>query len=240
MYKNLIFILLLSTTTFCNAQSVLIKHSIGATAFFSNCNDNQLHVGSTNYIIRPNASLVMEFFYKNIGLHTGLIMHKGARIFRIPTIYGLYPKVNFNYLNLQFPILLTTKLKVSSKISAQFYTGINIGISNYFESKTGKLKQVDFGTKYDIDYTNYFTPGLSPTFAGNLGFGLNYAIAPKVAAFLTLSSLIGFSQVVNDIVEYSFSESSQMTKYSVVINTKSDLYLMQFGMSYQFGKVKNN
>jgi hypothetical protein len=236
MSKKLIFIVFLFLNSYSNAQSFFIKHSIGATAFFSDCYDSELNGSSTNYIIRPHTSLSLEFFYKKIGIHSGIMLHKGARIFKMPSIFGRYPKVNFNYLNLQFPILLTSKLKVSSKVVAQFYAGINIGLSNYFESKTGKLKRLDSTPNNEIAYTNYFLPGLFPTFAGNLGFGLNYVIAPKVVTFLNLNSVIGFSQVINDVVEYSFTQSQQSVKYSTIINTKSDLYLLQIGMSYRFGK----
>jgi hypothetical protein len=239
MLQNIfISFLLLFLNSKLNSQTLIIRPSIGSSVFFSN--SIRLQQANDNVYVtpRPNIGLSFEFFYKNLGLHTGLILAKGVNVFELPDLLAIsknFSKIYLNYRGWQSPILLTTRINLQNKkITLRPYGGISVGLTGNFNGKSGIQKTTVNGVEVYFEYDIYSYGRFFPTFAGNLGLGIDYKISKKLSLFGTVFSIIGYKPVVSYKASYRISSSSSSGIIGdATLFTKSDQYILQLGLAYK-------
>jgi hypothetical protein len=242
--KNIIVIIYFTLFIFSiiNAQSLTINPVIGSTLFLSTYVD----FGANDKIFitpRPNTGLMFEFFYKNIGIHSGLILAKGASVFALPNVFAVshvFPKIYLNYRGWQVPILLTSKIIAKKKkFIFRPYVGISVILPSNYQDASGILERelITQGNshKIEIGYEIFGLRRFYPTFAGDLGIGIDYNLTKKMALTGSVFSLIGYKSVISHKAFYSIRNvgSPAAIRGEATLNAKSDQYILQLGLAYK-------
>jgi hypothetical protein len=222
-----------------NAQNLSINTSIGTSLFFNNFLELP-RIDKIYVTPRPSFALDFDFFYKKIGIRSGLQYAKGTSAFQISqepvNIVEKIPAVYLDYNCLQIPILLTGKIPfLNKKITFRPYLGLNVVMIGGFKEIPSRYEIFYNGQSAILTYEIYIERGFFPVFASNLGIGIDYKITPKVFFSANVFSSKGYKRTLSYWVGHTvvYDNVASPTWEGIgFVTTKSDQYIFQFSFGY--------